>query len=81
MRHFYTDSRKQTSRTILSATEKYIRNLAEDVANLQRGLDSLDDRSQQNHQEIITWQVKAEQQKHGTLPFNYVRSNVTIIAD
>lgn len=61
------------SRAISSATERYVRKVAEDVTSIQSNVQILDHRSQQNHQEMKTWQVKAEQKKQGKVSFKTIK--------
>ena len=61
-------------RIISSATERYVRNVGEDVTSIQNSLQSLDVRSQQNHQELRAWHVSVEQQKQGNIPFKAIGS-------
>lgn len=62
MMHSFTNFH---SRNISIAIERYVRNIAEDVRDMQNTLQNFDDRSQQNHQETRIWQAKMEQKKQG----------------
>lgn len=60
-------------RNLSSAIEECVHKLDENVTDVQSKLQTLDDRSQHNHQEIKMWQVKAEQQRQGNIPFRFIK--------
>lgn len=64
-------------RTIISVAERRVR---EDLKSMKSNLQSLDDRHQQNHEEMRIWHVKADQQKQGSVSFEILHISVMMTA-